>query len=246
MAFKGFTLPDGAWIPPELIYLLPNINPGQLKVLIAIIYSNTQIGGGEALSLTDIERITGLSRQSVVSALKELLQVNMLERQAVGNSYTYIPKTKTGPGSLNFRLPETQAVKYLDHFGESLIKRESERESLNLINSLSDSLNSPENGQNRNGDGNRNGDSNRLTDIQELREAGVYLKTAQDLILKQDSAAVKRHLEYYRYALSKNIAQGPGWLVQSLKENWPAPLGWEARPKDHTNHDGYTDWNENG
>lgn len=69
MTFPGFTIPDGAFLPPELIYLLPNMSEAELKAVIAVLYHNTQVGGAEPLSLSDIERITGLSRPSVTGAL---------------------------------------------------------------------------------------------------------------------------------------------------------------------------------
>ena len=109
MNFQGFTVPDGAWIPPELIYLLPHIGEAKLKVLIAVIYHNSQIGGSEPLSLRDIERITGLARQSVITAIKEMLEPDQqfIERQPVGQSYVYLPRARIGsPASgLNIRPP---------------------------------------------------------------------------------------------------------------------------------------------
>ena len=50
MAFDGFTIPDGAYLPPELIYLLPNISGAKLKVVIVVLYHNLQIGGEEPIS----------------------------------------------------------------------------------------------------------------------------------------------------------------------------------------------------
>jgi hypothetical protein len=39
-------------------------------------------------------------------------------------------------------------------------------------------------------------------------------------------------VKYFRYELSKNMAQGPGWLVVAIKEDWPAPLGYEDPDED--------------
>jgi hypothetical protein len=55
----------------------------------------------------------------------------------------------------------------------------------------------------------------------------VYLKTAQAIVDKNDEAASEQQLKYCRYALATNMAQGSGWLVQAIKEEWPAPLGYE-------------------
>jgi hypothetical protein len=100
--------------------------------------------------------------------------------------------------------------------------RESDRElTINLDNSLTDSLN-------------LTADSEKSKLLAKLRSAGVYLKTAQDLVERFDDTSIELHLDYYRYALGKNLAQGPGWLVLSLKEDWQAPIGfvpnWDHSP----------------
>lgn len=209
MTFSGFSIPDGAFLPPELIYLLPNMSEAELKVTIAVLYHNTQVGGSEPLSLRDIERITGMAHSTVINALRDLLEKHFLERRREGQSYVYLPKIRT---STNFVLP---LVRNSDSPSEL---RESE--SLININSLSDSLNltSGESGT-------------KFVLVQDLRQAGVYLKTAQDLIEKNSEETIRQHLEYYRHALKLNLAQGPGWLVMSLKENWGAPLGYDEREK---------------
>ncbi len=214
MTFGGFSIPDGAYLPPELIYLLPHISGSKLKVIIAVLYNYLQIGSGEPTSLKDIENLTGLSRQSVITSLQELLEVDQLiDRQAVGNSYVYFPVVKFLDYQSQKIRPFQKMVKKLDH-PESL--RESERElTINSDNSLTDSLNlTAPNGQ-------------KIRLVSQLRNAGVYLKTAQDLVEKHDEQTIELHLDYYRYALGKNLAQGPGWLVLSLKEDWQAPIGFE-------------------
>jgi hypothetical protein len=56
---------------------------------------------------------------------------------------------------------------------------------------------------------------------------GGYLKPAQAIIDQHDEAAIEQQLKYYRYALATNMAQGPGLLVQAIKENLLASLGYE-------------------
>jgi predicted transcriptional regulator len=204
MTFPGFSIPDGAWIPPELIYLLPNISEAELKVTIAVLYHNTQVGGSEPLSLRDIERITGLAHSTVVIALRDLIEKQLLERREEGQSFVYLPKVRA---STKFVLAPVRN-------SDSHELRESE--SLLNINS-SDSLNlTPgETGA-------------KIALVKDLRAAGVYLKTAQDLVERHAEATIREHLKHYRYALKSNLAQGPGWLVLSLKENWGAPLGYVA------------------
>ncbi len=209
MNFTGFSIPDGAYIPPELIYLLPHISGSKLKVLFAVLYQNLQIGSGEPSSLTDIENLTGLSRQSVITSLRELLEEHRIDRQAVGNSYVYFPVVKF----------LDQRVKYLDSSVKKLDHpelRESERElNSDSEDSLSDSLNLTDPA------------SLKIRLVKELRAAGVFLKTAQAIVEAHDEATIERHMNFYRYALEMNLAQGPGWLVMSLKEDWPAPIGYK-------------------
>lgn len=217
--FSGFSIPDGAYLPPELIYLLPHISGAKVKILIVVLHHNLQIGGGEPISLTDIEQSSGLSRQSVSTAVQELLDEGLLERFPVGQSFAYSPVVKF----LDY-LGENgqQVVKKLDYLPEVVKKldqsgqlSESERELINNLNtpedSLSDSLTT---GQ-------------KIGLVRELRSAGVYLKTAQDLARRCSLETIRKHLKFYRYALQANLAQGPGWLVSSLKEDWPAPLGYK-------------------
>ena len=207
MNFPGFSIPDGAWIPPELIYLLPNIGEAELKCTIAVIYHNMQVGGGEPLSLKDFERITGMAHSTVANALRDLLEKQFLERRQEGQSYVYLPKVRA---STNFVLPLVRNSDSPSELRESV--------SLNDFNSLSDSLNlTPDE------------TSTKFVLVQSIRQAGVYLKTAQDLVEKHSEETIRQHLEYYRHALKLNLAQGPGWLVLSLKESWGPPLGYEER-----------------
>lgn len=96
----------------------------------------------------------------------------------------------------------------------NLILRESERES-NIINSLSDSLGDPpEKNPNR-------------EMLKTLQSCGVYLATAAQLVSEHSDNYITRHLAYFQHARKTGIARGPGWLVQSISNNWPAPPGYE-------------------
>ena len=127
-AFRGFSIPDGAYLPPELIRLLPNISGSKLKVVIVVLYHNLQIGHEEPISLTDIEQMSGLARSTAVSALSDLVDEGILERQAIGPSFIY---------RLVVRF-SNQVVRKSNHLvrkSNYLEFRESERElSLNNLN----------------------------------------------------------------------------------------------------------------
>jgi DNA-binding Lrp family transcriptional regulator len=198
---------------------LPNISGSELKILAAVLYNYTQVGGGEPTSLRDIEYMTGLSRTTVIATLESLLANQILERQAEGRSFIYIPMVKffnhpetqmvkkfnqSKQPVKKFNHPEPQMVKKFDQPGVQPVKNfnhlrpvseESERELINNLSikdSLSDSLNSE--------------NSKKISLLQKLRACGVYLKTAQAIVDQQDEAAIERQLKYYRYALSTNMA----------------------------------------
>jgi DNA-binding transcriptional regulator GbsR (MarR family) len=213
---------------------LPNISGSELKVLAAVLYNYMQLTGGEPTTLTDIEHMTGLSRPTVNATLNSLLDSQVLERQAEGRSFIYIPVVKffnrSQPQSVKkFNRSEPQPVKNFNRSAQPVKNfnqlepesEESERELINYLSindSLSDSLNSES--------------SKKILLVQKLRACGIYLKTAQAIVSQHEGAAIERQLKYYRYALATNMAQGPGWLVMAIKENWPAPLGYEEQEED--------------
>lgn len=205
--FPGFTLPDGAWLPPELLYLLPNISGAKLKVIIAILYHSMQVGGSEPLSLTDIEHFTGLARNSVIAANRDLLRDCVIERHQVGDSYLYSPAVSA---SAKIALPgaiiEPPSAKIA-------LGNETDREL--IINDLKDSLTDS-----------LKDSAAKIALLQSLRSCGVYLKTAQGLV-DQYPERIEQKIKFYRHALSHNLAQSPGWLVQAIKEDWGEPLGWK-------------------
>jgi hypothetical protein len=252
---------------------LPNISGSELKVLAAVLHYYLRTGGGEPTSLRDLEHLTGLSRTTVIASLDSLLESQILERQAEGRSFIYIPIVKifnhperqpvkkfnrSEPQMVKnfdqsemeivkkfnhskqpvkkFNHSEPQMVKFFDQSEAQMVKKfyqseaqpvknfnhlepeseESERELINNLSikdSLSDSLNS--------------GSGKKILLLQKLRACGVYLKTAQAIVDQQEEATIEQQLKYYRYALEMNMADGPGWLVLAINENWPAPLGYE-------------------
>ncbi len=202
MNFNGFTLPDGAWLPPELINILPYISGSTLKAVIAILYHNLQVGGADPLSLADIEKYTGLSRRQVIRVLTELLEDGVIERQAMGQSYVYLPSLKTS----DILAPTTDKMSPVSAKMSPADLRESDRElNINLIkDSLSDSLDSYD----------------KMSLVKKMRSCGVYLKTAQGLVADFPEERIEK-------AIQTNLAQGPGWLVQAIKEGWGEPLGWK-------------------
>ena len=229
MKFPGFSLPDGAFVPPELIYLMPHISGGSLKVPLAILYHNLQIGGGERPSLADLEKYTGLSKRQLVRTTTELLEAELIERQAVGQSFTFA-LVVNGYDKMSYLKREMSSVDDKMSYLES----ESDREliiNLNLNNKPTDSTDSATT-------------SDKIALLKTLRACGVYLKTAQQIVAENKPEEIEQQLEYYRYALEKNLAQGPGWLVLALKEKWPAPLGYQAEPDEALKRKRYAEWDK--
>lgn len=244
--FSGFSLPDGAWLPPELLYLLPLFSSlSELKVLIATIYHYMQVSENEELTLNDLEDLTGLSRQSVVTAIKKLLGDNdyglqFLERTQQDRTFTYRPyldeslKVRLSDGeppkkSLKVRLKEGEngdeslKVRLMQELG-SLSKSDRELiNNLNLKNLLSDSLNYS----------NIDSLKVRLMLLKELRAAGVYLKTAQGLVSNYSEERIRQKMKFFKYAMQSGFANSPGWLVAAIKEDWPEPLGYEENENGH-------------
>lgn len=225
MNFEGFTLPDGAWLPPELLYLLPGLSGSQLKVTIAVLYHNMQVGGSENLSLTDIENFTGLSRQTVNDCLQYLVRDEILDREPVGRSFAYFPIVKKPDCS----------VKKIDPSGRG-VSIDSGDSSITI---LTDSLSTKT--------------VETVEIIKQLRAAGIFLKTAQGLVDQFPPERISQAMAFFHHAMATSLAQGPGWLVLAIREGWEAPLGWKAsadgsrcvcRRCRYEHEGGYEDWSE--
>lgn len=254
--FNGFTLPDGAWLPPELLYLLPTLSYAQLKVTIAAIYHHAQVGGSEPLTLNDFEDMTGMTRSPIVKALTWLLGDNddglqVLERIPIDRTYAYQPRMDLQQSRLT-RLSSKDESTYstlnlpeslLTRLSEGQALRESERElilkafkDLKIkafkdlkLNSLSDSLDLTTSSGEKTDEAEDL--AGRLALLRELRAAGVYLKTAQRLVEKYPEAHIREKMAYFQYALKTGFANGPGWLDTAIKENFPPPLGYTEQPQ---------------
>lgn len=247
--FNGFSLPDGAWLPPELLYLLPFFSSlSQLKIILAVIYHQAQVGGSEPLTLDDIQRLTGIGgRSTVTQALTWLLgenkyQLRVLERIPVDRTYCYLTRLQMSPetGLINDRESCFRTHKSNESPVLGLSKaRESESQLKDLIkDSLTDSLTDSDSDE-------INDLERRLILLRDLKAAGVYLKTAQDLAARFSEQRIREKMAYFPYALGMNFAEGPGWLVMAIKEDWPAPLGY-VPPEQSIKQNG-DDWkNEKG
>lgn len=189
--FTGFSIPDGAWIPPELVMSLSGLSGNELKMMVVILYNELQVGGGSGSSTQDLVMMTGLSRATVHKLGKQLVETGMVYVQNTANTNIYYPTVR---GSVKNLYTSIKLRK---------------KESLNTLTDSSLSLN--------------------LELLSRLRENGVYLKTAVKILSDYSAEAVEQHLRYYAYALVTRLAVGPGYLVESIKNGWGAPLGYEEK-----------------
>ena len=114
--FDGFTLPEGAFFPPEFFQLLPDLRTlGEVKVLIVVLSEYLKAGlDARPLTFDEIQELTGLARQTVSTALQRLRTLRAIRRiGALGGTFRYEPRLKE---SLNFRLPMHDSL----HAWESL------------------------------------------------------------------------------------------------------------------------------
>jgi hypothetical protein len=222
--FPGFSLPAGAWLPPELLWILPEIGTmSELKVTIAAIHETLRVGVVEAIvSLSEFEALTGLDRKSVSRGIKAALERGTFKRQQVGNTWLY---------RLHFRDPAAPAAGQNGRGRMPLVGGEmgpnqgempQEGGAVPLDVVMYDTLS----------EGDKQQEGQRAAILGKMADLGVRLKVAQRLIDKYDLAYLGEKLGQAIYAVERGLADnGPGWFVASVREDWQAPLGYGDRDK---------------
>ena len=94
MTFLGFSLSPSQQWPPELAPLLPYLKSmSELKTLLFVLDACTWAQLEPVpLTLNQIQRGTGLARQSAVTGLKLALEHGLLERDRAGLTFAYHPR----------------------------------------------------------------------------------------------------------------------------------------------------------
>lgn len=187
--FSGFTLPDGAYLPKELLDLLPDLSKSELKVLIVVIYHSTQTGASEPISQRDIQALSGLSIQSVSTGITSLLEKNIITQTRISNTFAY-------------------DIQILEH------QVKASKIDIEL-------------------------DNTKLSILRDLRTFGVYNKLARTFVSEHDTEYLLRHIDYFKFALHRGYARGPGFLCLSIKEDWGPPLGYSKQFRDNSR---YKEW----
>ena len=248
-AFAGFTLPDGAWLPPEFLIILPEIRTlAELKVTIAAIYQTAQIGGTAPISLSDFQALTGLERKSVTRGINAATARGTILRAEYAGTYIYSLSIKEDPASTRGMVP-------LPRGGYN--PRQGDKSTPGRGNGTQDrGIESPNRGK---GSPNRGTvplpdlhacNTNQTTDLPdsenihaeepewtaeqrrelllEMRALGVALRVAQSITGRYKPDYVAEKLRQARYAVEAGLANnGPGWFVASIRQNWGTPLGYD-------------------
>jgi len=87
---KGFDPPNYTQTPNTLFDLMPTMSNQELRVTLAIIRKTKGWHKQEdELSLTQLQEVTGLSRQGVINGVKQALKRGTVYRKLSGRSYKY-------------------------------------------------------------------------------------------------------------------------------------------------------------
>lgn len=76
--------------------------------------------------------------------------------------------------------------------------------------------------------------------LHEMCDLGLAKRVAENLLQRFEPDYLRTKLAYARYAARVGLAENPpGWFVCSVKENWPAPLGYQegGKPKPGSEED---------
>ncbi len=243
--FAGVRLPNGAYLPIEIIQAMPFMSLAETRVVLATVYYSLQFGNSEPLTLTDFERLTGLARPSVVAGLKAALERGLLTRYAIPgyrghdefvyelNVYPDLIGSKNEPineaiGSKNEPIEGENGGLIGSKFEpiDDLIGSNFELigdikfsnaavKLINNINLTAADLNLINGGEIKN--------LNRLRKIlNRLQTCGVYLAIAHRLVQEYPLDRIEAFLGIYPLAVQV-YGVGPGWLVAAIKNTQQEP-----------------------
>jgi hypothetical protein len=245
--FPGFTLPDGAWLPPEILEILPCIPTiAELKITIVAIYETMRLGGADAvISLSDFQALTGLSRKAVIRGINAAIDTGTIQRRPVGDTYIYTLNINTVAagyqqtgvitppgGSVKTPLPSSGGTPPIGGVAPPIgVKTPPIGGAAPphvVMHACLTDLNNP--------DIHATGvtttppadDQERIELVREMRALGVALKVCQKMAIKFDTEYLAEKIRQARFAVEKGFAKsGPGWFVSSVREDWQPPLGYD-------------------
>lgn len=204
----GIELPEGAWLPPEIIRLMPEMSLAELKVILTAVSKALQIGGEEPIALSDFEILTGLSRETIVAGLRKAIERGVLDREEIEGyqghtQYLFRLKTRLPKGnSIGRKIrPMKDSVKLRVKLSSSSYSNNKKKK--NLTDSDSGGIQKRENSL-----------------MAALISAGVYRRLAEQLVMQYSAARIEEVLGLYQMALQAGVARGPGWIIAGLKGEW--------------------------
>jgi len=113
--FAGFNIPAGAFIPPEILDILPEIHTlAELKVLLVSLFAACQPGTQtDALTIEQLKTATGLSRNAIIEARRKCVQRATITRDtSTGNNIYTLNIATTGGAKF---APPPQPVEVEEH-----------------------------------------------------------------------------------------------------------------------------------
>lgn len=252
MSFRGFSLPDGAWLPPELVDILPDIKTmAEIKVTIVAIYMTLRVGAMEAvISISDFEALTGMDHKGVKRGIDRAIERGTITRTPFGNTFLYrlnidqqsLPAGGHTRGSMGkMPVPQREERAWMpSNRGMMPAKDRGSMPQEQVIPPQKGVVLPQATGKmpvdvvccNTSSDTKDNiqqdPDKQRLALVAELRQFGVKLVVAQKFVRQYDLEYLREKLSQAVYAVEAGFVhgKGPGWFVTSVKENWQAPMGY--------------------
>lgn len=239
-SFDGFSLPDGAWLPPEILHLLPHISTlAEIKILIAAIYETMSSRGPAVISLGDFQALTGLSRKAVSRGIQAAIARGTIRRHPASGTFIYHLHTTTSPPSDRVTTPLlTDAGMAHKQVTPTVLQGTTAASTPtpaptdtptppHVVHECDINISHPE-------DLHADGvtpplpSPERQALIREMRDLGVALKVALSIAGRYEPEYLTEKLRQCRFAIEQKLAHnGPGWFVASVRQDWQAPLGYD-------------------
>lgn len=242
-SFDGFSLPDGAWLPPEILHLLPQISTlAELKILIAAIYETMSSRGPAVISLGDFQALTGLSRKAVSRGIQAAIKRGTLRRHPAAGTYIYhlhtiLPDTPPPSHRGTTPLPaadKTTHKQVTSAAPEATTAPSSTETSPDGATPAPHVLHECNNGLLHPDQSHADGvtpplpSPERLALIREMRSLGVALKVALNIAGRYEPEYLTEKLQQCRFAIERKLAHNSaGWFVASVRQDWQPPLGYD-------------------
>jgi DNA-binding transcriptional ArsR family regulator len=213
--FRGFTLPEGVWLPPEFEQLLPELTTrGEIVVLLVVLARYLRPGlDAEPLPFPEIMRLTGLAKGSVSAALKKLADLKLIVRRRVGSSFRYEPIMSN---SLKTRMLMHEHEACHDHEHASSSKHDAHACASRVENC----------------------DAERAAALL-VEKCGVAQWVAEDLAARHPPETIQQHVAYALYlaehgGFKRSIT---AYVVASIRDGWGAPKGYKKEERWYTDEE---------